>query len=45
MFFVNNNIIAYYNPSDKSIYTLTNFKSKKKFEIVSYYNRKCTYLI
>jgi len=27
---VNNNIIAYYNPSDKSIYTLTNFKSKKK---------------
>jgi Tol biopolymer transport system component len=27
---VNNSIIAYYSPSDKSIYTLTNFISKKK---------------
>jgi len=27
---VSKNTIAYYSPSDKSIYTLTNFKSKKK---------------
>ena len=24
------NVIAYYSPSDKSIYTLTDFKTKKK---------------